>query len=273
VEVFVYGSGGLLAGSVTAPPRNVNLTAEGTADWAHWGHTSSTSFNHKSHVQQQISDFTRLGDNPVDRYTNNFTSFTWTDGTPIEEVVNSTTGVFVTGFSNGFEITLPADTARRTLNVYAGLYGAAGRFQAFLSDASAKAYVDTSLSNFYGDSYAVYTLSYAAASAGQTLSVRYKSRLLLDYDYGNVTLQAASLVSSITNPPPAPVLIENAAWMSGRFSFSFGAESGRTYQVQRADAPGGQWQVLTNVIASSTTANITDGAATIAKRFYRVESR
>src|SRR4029453_17889953 len=105
----------------------------------------------------------------AERYADNYTGFSWSDGTPTVSTTNTTTGVFMPGLTNGFELTLPADTTTRTLKLYVGLYAAQGKFQAWLSDFSARAYADTSLSNFFGNAYAAYTLNYAAASPSQTL--------------------------------------------------------------------------------------------------------
>src|SRR5205823_11039370 len=122
----------------------------------------------------------------------------------------------------GFQITVPADTNSRTLKVYVGLYGAQGNFQAWLSDFSGPAYTDIALSNVFDNAYGVYTLTYAAASSGQTLKVRYRPLSLFDQDFGNVTLQAATLVLntsgnappsvSITNPPNGAVLTAPATF-------------------------------------------------------------
>ncbi|MEJ7712617.1 MAG: hypothetical protein WKF84_22910 [Pyrinomonadaceae bacterium] len=49
-------------------------------DWAHWGLSSTTSFNHKGGTPQQISNYTRIGSGTVKRYTNNPTAYTWSDG-------------------------------------------------------------------------------------------------------------------------------------------------------------------------------------------------
>ncbi len=38
----------LTVASATSPNGTVNLTTQGTADWAHWGLTTATDFNHKS---------------------------------------------------------------------------------------------------------------------------------------------------------------------------------------------------------------------------------
>jgi hypothetical protein len=206
VEIFVNNSGGSLSGSNAVPPSTVNLTAEGTADWSHWGLVASNSFDHKSGVTQKISGFTVLGTQAVQQYADNFTAYTWTDGTPTPSATNSTTGVFITGTTNGFQIQAPADTTPRRLKVYVGLYGAQGNFQAFLSDFSAPAYTDASLNNVFANSYAVYTLDYAAASAGQNLIVQYRPLTLYDQDFGNVTLQAATLVGVSGGTPPVIVL-------------------------------------------------------------------
>ena len=204
VEIFVNGSGGSLTGSRAVPTNRVNLTLEGTSDWAHWGLDSETSFDHKNGVAQQISDFTVLGTNSVQRLSDNFTAYSWADGTPTPNATNSTTGVFIYGVTNGFQIQAPADTTPRRLKVYVGLYGARGNFQAYLSDFSARAYTDTTLTNVFDNSYAVYTLDYSAASAGQSLIVEFKSFTLYDFDFGNVTLQAATLLgtNSVTDVPP-----------------------------------------------------------------------
>jgi hypothetical protein len=141
--------------------------------------------------------------------------------------------VFVFGEESGFALALPADTTVRTAKVYVGLYGAVGEFQAWLGDFSAQPYVDTSLDNVFDSSYAVYTLTYAAASAGKTLHIRYRPRLLYDGEFGNVTLQAVTLVGagggnlppsvSITNPP------NNA---------TFSAPANITIQVEASDSDG-----------------------------------
>src|SRR5262249_5467448 len=152
----------------------------------------------KAGVPQQISDFTAFGTNLVQRYADNFTAYSWSDGTPTPSATNTTTGVFITGITNGFQIHVPADPNSHRLNVHLSIYGAQGNFQAFLSDFSATAFTDTSLSNVFDNSYAEYTLDYAAASPGQSLIIQYPSLTLFDQEFGNVTLQAAALVGAIS---------------------------------------------------------------------------
>ena len=173
-------------------PTNVNLSTGGTVDWAHWGYSSPTTFNHKNGVTQQISNYTVLGTGPIQRYTNNPNFYSWTGGTPNNSVNNTPTGVYVIGLNNGFQITVPANTTARTLKVYVGLWAAGGKFEASLSDGSATAYLDTSLMDSTTTSNVVYTLNYKAASAGRTLTIKWTVNSIFN-NWSNVTLQGATL--------------------------------------------------------------------------------
>jgi hypothetical protein len=208
IDVFVHGPGGSLTGATAFAPSSADLTSEGAVDWSHWGLLASNSFNRKYGVLPRLSDFTPLGPQPVRRYTNNYTAYAWSDGDPTASEPGSHTGVFKTGFTNGFEVTVPADTTLRRLKVYVGLYGTRGAFQAWLGDGSAPAYADASLDDVYADRRIVYMLDFRAASAGQLLHVRYRSTAAYDFDYGNVTLQAATLSGG--NLPPTVFLTSPA---------------------------------------------------------------
>ena len=128
---------------MATPSGTQNLTTLGTVDWAHWGITSASSFDHKAGVTSQISNFTVVGTGAANRYADNAFGFTWTGGTPTASATNSTTGVYIEGVGNGFQITAPADTTQRTLTVYVDAYHAQGKMVAHLSDTSSPDYVDT----------------------------------------------------------------------------------------------------------------------------------
>src|SRR5262249_31338616 len=147
------------------------------------------SFDHKANVTQRISNVSIVGTVAPSRYTNNLVGFTWTDGTPTVAANNSATGLFIAGQNKGYSITVPADTTVRKLIIYVGAWQAQGKLVAHLSDKSANDYVDTSVSIASGSMVGVYTLTYSAASSGQTLSVTYTQNTAA----GNVTLQAAAL--------------------------------------------------------------------------------
>jgi hypothetical protein len=194
VEIFVHGTNGSQTGAIAQPPSAVDLTGEGTSDWVHWGLETNTSVHRKTSVPAQISDFTRLGSATVMRYADNYTAYSWSDGTPTATAAGTRTGVFLTNMSSGFQLTLPADTTPRTLRLYVGAYAARGRLLAYLSDFSAQPHIDKSVFDVGWDNeYAVHTITYRAASIGQQLIVNYRSVEILDGVWGNVTLQAATL--------------------------------------------------------------------------------
>lgn len=183
---------GALSGiyEVIASASTVNLTIEGTLDWAHWGRTSPTDFNRRADVAPQISNFTLIGQGPILQFGDNFTGYSWTNGTPTARATRATSGIYVNSEGNGFEISVPADTTVKTLKVYVGAYAAQMHFEASLSDASAPTYVDESFENASDGPNRAYVLSFAANSPGQRLTVRY---WVLSGSGGNVTLQAAAL--------------------------------------------------------------------------------
>jgi RHS repeat-associated protein len=190
----VPGSG-TLNGSSAATSGQVNLTTLGTADWAHWGLTTSTSFDHKAAVTSQIPTFTLTNGGTVGHaglYTNNYV---WSDGTPTASATTMT-GVYLGGVGHGFQLVLPADSlTTRTLKLYLGLNKAQAKLTATLSDGSAAPFTDT-VDNTTGTTYRTYTLSYLAAGPGQTLSVTWS--LQTDHGSGSVQLHAAAL-----GTPPA----------------------------------------------------------------------
>ncbi len=196
LTVTSVGVGGTLAGSLTAPSGVQQLTALGTADWAHWGLSSATSYNHKAGVTPQISNYSIVGGGSAARYTNNAIGYTWTDGTPTATATATTTGIYISGQNQGFRITLPADTTVRTVTLNVGLWNAQGKMVAHLSDSSAPDYTDTSLSNA-GVALGTYTFTYSAGTVGQTLTLTYTQN---NASIGNVTLQAATLVNGVPAP-------------------------------------------------------------------------
>ena len=193
VNVGVSGSGAIFDSLVQhAGSSSLNLTNEGTTDWVHWGRTSISSFDRKSGVTPQISNYTLIGTQAVQRKTDSIVSHTWTDGTPTASSTGTTTGIFTSAANNGFQFTVPADTTLKTLKLYFSLWAAQAKLEATLSDQSAPALIDTSFSKS-GLAHGVYTINFKAASAGQTLTVKYT--VLTDYSppFGNVAIESVTL--------------------------------------------------------------------------------
>ena len=159
---------------------------------------------------------------------------------------------------------MPADATLRRLKVYVGVYRAQGRLEATLSDFSAAPYIDSSLVNF-SSAVGVYTINYAAASSGKTLTVKFTSAMLFNEVTGNITLQAATLAN------PAPFLNILNPLPPSAFAFSFPTEVNLKYGVQFTDSLNPtNWQTLTNFTGDGFDMIVTD-PSNYPQRYYRVK--
>lgn len=187
--------GGSITGSMTSSPvGGINLTTQGTLDWAHWGRNGATSFDHKAGITQKITNVTKIGAGGLSWFTDCPTTFSWSDGTPTLNILNSATGINTNGsVGNGFEITVPSDTNLKTLKLYLGVWYTQGKLEATLSDGSAPAFIDTSLNRNGGSSFGLYTINFKAASSGQSLKIRFTILTQHFAPNGNVAWEAATL--------------------------------------------------------------------------------
>ena len=181
---------GHLTGSGVATNSIVDLTSVGTSDWAHWGFPSA-AIDRKAGPLAQIGNFTPIGGTAA-AYSNNPVGYSWSDGAVTPSVTSTTTGVFIAGMGAGFQLTVPASTASRTLLVYVGGYRSNGKLTATLSDQSAPDYSDSSFQDLVDNIYdATYTITYNAAKADQTLTITWTAiKVVMD---GNVSLQSVAL--------------------------------------------------------------------------------
>ena len=176
--------------SVATPQAFVDLTAEGTADWALLGRLSGNSVDRKANVFPLIGAISRVQWAYWYGYLDNAIAYSATDGTQAFSPASS--GVYAPNPGSGFEFTVDAGLTERTVNVYVGTYRGQGQFEAYLSDGSAAPYFDSSTdSGSENLSNQAYSLRYHAASEGQKLTIRYT--LLTNHFYGNVTLQAITV--------------------------------------------------------------------------------
>jgi hypothetical protein len=203
----------ILTGSVAPPPASINLTTEGAIDWIHWGLSAATDVNRKITGLSQISNFTTVGSGTnVVRLTNSASKSSWIDGSPTLTATNTPGGVYVNNFDGpgrGFIFTVPADLLQRVLRVYIGEFSASGTLQATLSDSSAPAYSQVLTGAADQTVQGVYTLNFAAASLGQTLTVKWTETTDLG-TADNITMQAATLSLPII-PEPATLLSMSSA--------------------------------------------------------------
>jgi RHS repeat-associated protein len=242
---------GVLSGSGAALSGQVNLTTQGTADWAHWGLNAATSFTHKAGVTSQIPTFSLPNGGATARAQVYGSGYTWSDGTP---TASATTiyGLDMVGQGHGFQLVLPADnTTTRTLKLYVAAYKARALLIATLSDGSAAPFLDY-VDNLSGTTFRVYTLTYQGGNPGQTLTVLWL--MLADHGSGNLQLHAAALSSAvaatptITNTPTAtstPTSTATAVPGSGTLSGSSAASSGQVNLTTQGTADWAHWGLNT----------------------------
>jgi hypothetical protein len=183
----------------TTPAGNLDLTSLGTSDWAHWGLTASTDFDHKLTGSTQISNFSSLkGGTTVTQLPGYPVTATWTDGTPhgTNGANPTNTGVYVNGNGTGFRITAPAGTSTRTLTVYCGGQMATAALKVSLSDGSAPDYnTTTTFSMAAGDNGGMQqfqrtiTIVYNSSQVGSTVTVDWSVQSAMGY----VHLMSATL--------------------------------------------------------------------------------
>lgn len=180
-----------VAGSIsitvaTLGSADLNLTTEGTTDWAHWGYVNQSSFTHKVGG----TSISNLAATPTLSFTGAPFTASWTDGTPEPAVSKTSSGVAVHSGSN-MQFTVPASTTPHTLRLYVGAQVASARLDVTLSDNSAVVAAQNKSSASSTTNYQ-YTIVYNAASDGQTLTVRWTDT----NDFGNPTQSFAALLSA-----------------------------------------------------------------------------
>ncbi len=183
----------LLTGSYTIAPVSVNLTNEGTVDWAKWGGGYVGNYSiRKSGVTPLISTFALIGNTPFDYFGSNPTNYSWYDGTSITSFRGSTSGIVTYSDGDGFQLNVAASTTTRTLRLYMSIGDTRCNFSASLSGNNSLSYADTSFYNPTGNSLVgVYTLTFRASSNNQTLTIAYTQMNSIGAGY--ITIQAATL--------------------------------------------------------------------------------
>ena len=204
--IAIFGTSGQLAGAVTAAAPSYNLTVLGAGDWAHWGRGDTGNnaygrFDHKSSGGSRISNVSLVGAGEVHgSWNDDARKVSWTDGTPTAGVTDDMGYIWSNGaLGTGLAFTVPADTTESTLFVL--------RWQrhhrhaeAHLSDGSAPDFADAqSGAGMYMN---LYSLSYRAGTAGQSLTITYlKTGNTYPGGLGSVDLKAAWLIQGSNNVP------------------------------------------------------------------------
>lgn len=180
---------GAIAISTGGVAPTVNLTAEGTRDWVHWGEQSTFSLERDKNGGFAILEGAPTA--PRFKHALSPQQFSWTGGDPVDHSDGTTTGIRTCGKGNGFSITAPAGNATRTLRLYVGIISGRGTLTAKLTTGSAtgSATLEQKDGSFHT---AVFTVKYRAPKDGK-ISLRWNTDAAFGTGCGGVALQAATL--------------------------------------------------------------------------------
>jgi hypothetical protein len=180
---------GAITVSTGAVPSKVNLTAEGTRDWVHWGEQSTFSLERDKNGGFAILEGAPTA--PRFKHALSPQQFSWTGGDPVDHSNGTTTGIRTCGKGNGFSITAPAGNSTRTLRIYVGIISGRGTLTAKLTTGAAT--TSTTIEQKDGSFHtAVLTLKYRAPKDGK-ISLRWNTDAAFGTGCGGVALQAATL--------------------------------------------------------------------------------
>ncbi|MFC7534361.1 hypothetical protein [Actinoplanes sp. GCM10030250] len=170
-------------------PEVVNLPAEGTSDWVHWGEQGKYALERKEDGGFAILEGTpgsprTRDDAGPDRYR-------WTGGSPLGTAKNVTSGIRLCGAGDGFTLSAPAGTVISTLKLYVGVGAGQGLLQMELSTGG-EVVTDRITHRGSGITTASYTVNYRATGTGK-ISVKWITEESYGEDCGGVVLYAAAL--------------------------------------------------------------------------------
>lgn len=170
-------------------PTRVDLTAEGSRDWVHWGEQSTFSLERRADGDFQILEGAPTS--PRFRHGLSGQLFSWTGGSPVNNSTGTPTGIRTCGKGNGFTVSAPAGPAVRTLRIYAGALAGRGKLTAKLTTGTAAASATfTERSNNLGTT--VFVVTYRAPKNGK-INLSWITEEAFDRNCGGVALEAATL--------------------------------------------------------------------------------
>ena len=235
-----------LTGWTEVPTTAVDLTTEGALDWSHWGFNGDRRMNHKASGGGKISVLTNINGGAYGNDASGV-NYVWNDGAPDASCAGTSVGVRIINTGGGVSFTVPADTSVRTVKVYITGHHSTALVRGQLSDGSAADWQDESFFSATNDFMAAYVMTYAAASAGQTLTVTLIENGRLG-DWESVNLHAVTLragaVTSAAVVPPAPTALD-AIPGDGQVALHWSRMSGiNRYNLYRSttSTPGAVWR-------------------------------
>jgi hypothetical protein len=143
----------------------INLTTEGTTEWAYWGANGTLSSTRKGNVSNQISALYYTSGAPVTVATGFGATFTWSDGE-----TGSATGSgdwfarYPSTTADYFYVSAPSGSLKQTLVVFVGGTNIRGKMTASFSNGATTDKVDNTYVNLAGTIAVKYVLEYASVT-------------------------------------------------------------------------------------------------------------
>jgi hypothetical protein len=167
----------------------VDLSAEGSRDWVHWGLESTFSLERDNDGNFAILEGSPTA--PRFRHALSPQRFSWRGGSPVDRSDGTPTGIRTCGKGNGFKISAPATTSTRTLRLYVGVLAGRGRLEANLTTGGGTSVARIEERGASLDT-AVFVVTYRAPKDG-VLKVNWVTEESFSNDCGGVALEAATL--------------------------------------------------------------------------------
>lgn len=252
-----------LSGSIAATGSSIDLSNPAQTDWIQFPQ-SATSVNKKSGGGSLFDLPGLIAGAAFVGYSNDPVPLGWSDGAPTASASNSFEGIYAAGPSftsqtgQGCSISLVADTTPRTLTVYMAAYACQVQLVATLSDGSAAPV--TLLTDSGNNGYLPYnaTFAYAAASAGQKITIAMTMVGGVGI-FSNVSLRGASVLASA-----APIVGVGASTQAANTSSGAGTPvaAGAAASAQAANVGSGVGTpIITGSASSTQQPNISTGSS------------
>lgn len=160
--------------TVLEDPPDIDLTAAGTLDWAHWGEHADGTPVRKATGGARISGFTLTGSTCDDNFGPAWpVNARWSDGTPeqsggptdLHRRIYGSTGAVLT-------LSVPCDGSSHVFEVDLGGWSAQGRFEVGFDNVPSSAPIEDTRGNDVGYFAARYTIAYTCGQ-GTKLVVKW----------------------------------------------------------------------------------------------------
>lgn len=211
-----------LSGSVATTTTPINLTTEGSADWAYWQGTTLANHAQKASPIVTLGAMSQVGTYTISDFGGSTgITYNWSDGNAgnpggaagsgdgIVQAVQS----LGTDIGEGFRITAPADQITRTISLYLGEFDIDGVLTATLSDGSEPVLILDDQAGTSGGTALnkTFTIDYAASAPDQMLTLDWTVDQFGTLSANsNIFIAGATLSPAVelqAVPEPASVLI------------------------------------------------------------------